>query len=134
MNKSARTFHLFSDETRLRILMLLGEGELFVCQIMAVLGISQPLVSRNLALMRDAGLVDERREKKLVFYSLKKNLIPPLGKLIAIMKDELREDPVILRDREVLADCRDFQKRKGECDMKTFLEYVQKRRMMKKAS
>lgn len=114
--------------------MLLGEGELFVCQIMAVLGVSQPLVSRNLALMRDAGLVDERREKKLMFYSLRKNPASPLGKLISIMKSELREDPVFLRDREVLADCRDFQKRKGECDMKTFLEYVEKRRLMKKAS
>jgi ArsR family transcriptional regulator len=127
MKNMARMFQLFSDETRLRILMLLAADELFVCQIMAVLGVSQPLVSRNLAMLRDAGILDERKDKKLVFYSLKKGLKGPASRVMNILKSELLDDDTFRRDREVLADCKEFQRRAGACDMKTFLEYMRKK-------
>jgi ArsR family transcriptional regulator len=128
MKNEARIFKLLSDETRLRTLMLLARGELFVCQIMAVLGISQPLVSRNLALLAGAGLLEERREGKLVFYSLKKDLPPILKGIISILRAELRGDPVFAADMRALETCKDFLKRTGKCDMKTFLAFMERQR------
>ncbi len=59
-----------SDETRLRILKLLAQRELCVCELEAVLGMTQSRVSTNLAILRNAGLVRDRRDGRWVFYSL----------------------------------------------------------------
>jgi ArsR family transcriptional regulator, arsenate/arsenite/antimonite-responsive transcriptional repressor len=59
-----------SDETRLRILKLLAQRELCVCELEAVLGMTQSRVSTNLALLRSAGLVRDRRGGRWVYYSL----------------------------------------------------------------
>lgn len=129
MKNMARTFHLFSDVTRLRILMLLTRGELFVCKIMAVLGVSQPLVSRNLAMLRDAGIVEERKDGKLVHYRLKKDLRPPVKDIIKIMKAGLGDDETFLADLRTLEECNAFQSRSGGvCDMNTFLAFMEKKR------
>lgn len=64
-------FRAFADPTRLRILNLLGEQkELCVCDLRAALGESQPKVSRHLAVLRRAQLVEARREGKWIYYSL----------------------------------------------------------------
>lgn len=63
-------FRLFADPTRLGILSALSGGELCVCDLGLVLGMSQSAVSHQLALLRAARLVKNRREGKTVFYSL----------------------------------------------------------------
>lgn len=63
-------FRAFADETRLRILSLLAEGELCVCDLCSVLGEIQPKISRHLATLRRAGLVRVRREGKWKHYAL----------------------------------------------------------------
>jgi ArsR family transcriptional regulator len=131
MRKTSDVFKLFSNETRLRTLMLLTREELCVCQVMAVLGVSQPLVSRNLAILADAGLLTERRDGKLVFYVLKKNLEAPLNKIVKILKDELKTDDVFLKDLGTVDDCQEFQKKSGKCDMKTFLRFMEERRKIR---
>lgn len=128
MKKVLRILKLLSDETRLRIVMILMRRELCVCQIMAVLGISQPLISRNLALLDDAGLLNERREGKLVFYSLKKDLPRFIARLIKSIDAELKDDKITLVDLETLKDCYEYQKKSGRCDMKTFLAFMDERR------
>jgi ArsR family transcriptional regulator len=65
-----RLFKIFSDPTRLRILSALSNGELCVCDLGTVLGMSQSAVSHQLAVLRAARLVRHRREGKAVFYSL----------------------------------------------------------------
>jgi ArsR family transcriptional regulator len=55
-----RVFKALSDETRIRMLYLLSEGELCVCEIMQALEISQTRASRNLGILRDAGLLQDR--------------------------------------------------------------------------
>lgn len=65
-----RVFRAFSDRTRLRILNLLRSGEICVCDIVGVLGLSQPLVSRHLAYLRQAGLVLGRKEGLWIHYRL----------------------------------------------------------------
>ncbi len=119
---------MLSDTTRLRIIMLLSKKELCVCQIMGVLGISQSLVSRNLNLMDAAGFLGERREGKLVFYSLNENMPAVASKIIASLKETLRRDKVLGEDLKSLIDCQEFQKKKGKCDMKTFKDFMSNRR------
>ena len=68
MNKLVSFLKIISDETRLRILLLLMEQELCVCEICEVLEISQPKVSRHLARMREAGFVRDDRQGQWVFY------------------------------------------------------------------
>ncbi len=58
-----------ADPTRLRILKMLEGGELCVCQLIAVLELSQSTVSKHLFLLKMGGLVKERREGKWVHYS-----------------------------------------------------------------
>jgi ArsR family transcriptional regulator len=63
-------FKGFADPTRIRILSVLAAGELCVCDIVDLLGLPQPLVSRHLAYLRRAGLVEATREWKYAHYRL----------------------------------------------------------------
>jgi len=63
-------FRAFSDRTRLRILHMLRNGELCVCQIVDVLGVPQPKTSRHLAYLRRAGLVVARKDGQWAYYKL----------------------------------------------------------------
>ena len=64
-------FRLLSDDTRIRLLMLLqSEGELCVCELSHALALSQPKISRHLAQLRDSGLVKTRRAGQWMYYRL----------------------------------------------------------------
>lgn len=63
-------FRLLSDETRLKILMLLTEGERNVTSLCEQLGLPQPTVSHHLGLLRMSNLIANRRNGKQVFYGL----------------------------------------------------------------
>lgn len=65
-----RLFKGFADPTRLRILNVLVPGELCVCDIVELLGLPQPAVSRHLAYLRRSGLVEASREWKYAHYRL----------------------------------------------------------------
>ncbi len=108
--------------------MLLTEKELCVCQLMGVLGISQPLVSRNLSLLSNSGLLSERRDGKLIFYTLKRQLPDFASMVITMIKSELRNSETFRHDLKSLKECNEFQKKTGKCDMKTFLAYMEKKR------
>ena len=71
MLQPVQLFKLLSDETRSAIMMLLREsGELCVCDICAVTADSQPKISRHMAMLRESGMVIDRREGKWVHYRL----------------------------------------------------------------
>ena len=67
---SASLFRLLGDEARLRILRLLDAERLNVTELTSILGIAQSGVSRHLGLLKDAGLVDERRDAGFTFFRL----------------------------------------------------------------
>jgi ArsR family transcriptional regulator len=69
-DKQSRFFKALADETRLRIVKLLGIREMCVCEVMVALGLTQPTASHHLGLLENAGLVKDRKEGKWVFYSL----------------------------------------------------------------
>lgn len=131
MKAVASIFKLFSDVTRLRTLMLLSRAELCVCQIMGVLGVSQPLVSRNLSMLNNSGLLDERRSGKLVFYRLRKKLDEPYATVVRLVKGLTKGDEIFRIDLDSLEECMEYQKKAGSCDMKTFLEFMEKQRVRK---
>jgi ArsR family transcriptional regulator len=66
----SRLFKALADEDRVRIVALLTHGELCVCHLEAALGQSQPSVSRHLAALRSAGVVESRRDGNWVYYRL----------------------------------------------------------------
>jgi ArsR family transcriptional regulator, arsenate/arsenite/antimonite-responsive transcriptional repressor len=66
----SRLFKALGDETRLRIVALLSHGELCVCHMEEALRLSQPKVSRHLATLRAAGVVEPRRDGAWVHYRL----------------------------------------------------------------
>lgn len=65
-----KLFRALGDETRLRIVALLAHGELCVCHLERALDLSQPNVSRQLGVLRAAGIVDARRDGPWMYYSL----------------------------------------------------------------
>jgi len=69
-DKQSRFFKALADETRLRIVKLLGVREMCVCEVMVALSLTQPTASHHLGLLENAGLVKDRKEGKWVFYSL----------------------------------------------------------------
>ena len=121
---TVKLMKLFSDATRLRILMLIARKELCVCQIMGVLCISQPLISRNLAILSNAGLIAERKEGKLVFYSLNREMPESYARVIDLLKEMTEGDSTFPGDLHALKECEEFQKKTGKCDMKTFREFM----------
>ncbi len=66
----SRLFRALGDETRLRIVALLAHGELCVCHIENALELSQPNASRQLGILKMAGIVDSRRDGTWVYYKL----------------------------------------------------------------
>lgn len=76
----------FADPTRIRILSVLGAGELCVCDIVELLELPQPTVSRHLAYLRRSGLVEATREWKFAHYRLAEPKDAVHRKLIACVR------------------------------------------------
>jgi len=73
--KADQFFKILGDLTRLRVLVLLSrDGELCVCELTHALGETQPKISRHLALLREAGIVLDRRQGQWVYYRLNPKL------------------------------------------------------------
>lgn len=76
MNIDANSFFsALSNEIRLRCLMLLQlQGELCVCELTHALNLSQPMISRHLALLRSTGIVSDRRAGQWIYYQVNPQL------------------------------------------------------------
>lgn len=66
----AELFKIFGDTTRIKILYVLSENEMCVCDIAALLGMNQSAISHQLRILKQSRLVKFRRDGKSVFYSL----------------------------------------------------------------
>jgi ArsR family transcriptional regulator len=64
------TFKALSDETRLKILTLLKDGETCVCDIAETLGMTQPNISFHLSMLKESGLINDRKNGRWIHYSL----------------------------------------------------------------
>ncbi|MEM8985606.1 MAG: metalloregulator ArsR/SmtB family transcription factor [Pseudomonadota bacterium] len=105
LDQTLGVFRAAGEETRLRILTLLSNGELTVTELTQILGQSQPRVSRHLKVLNDAGLVERYREGSWVFYRLGEAGASP--SVASVLSDTLRRlaasgDRIVARDAERL--------------------------------
>lgn len=103
MNQLTDFFKVLSDETRLRIVALLAQEDLCVCEMCGVLGLSQPKVSKHLAKLRDMDFVTDERKEQFIFYSLKIE-DEALAKMIKNIIDNIEKYPQLKVDSERLVD------------------------------
>ena len=92
----AAMFKALSDETRLRIFLLLGRDELCVCQIQIALAMSQTKISRHLTVLRHAGLVAARREGLWMYYSRRQPESPLCRSFIQQLTSQMESDPELM--------------------------------------
>ena len=103
MKEMVKVFKAVADPNRIRILKMLQQKKMCVCELSAVLGITQPSVSRHLSMLRDAGLVRDERNVQWIDYELcaeKINEYAPV--LMGHIRKWINEDPRISRDAGML--------------------------------
>ena len=101
-NKEYRIAFLFkalADQTRLRLINLIGDDEVCVCFFVEVLKINQPKISRHLAYLRRAGVVSARREGKWIHYRLVEPPEPHAANIFREVRAALPNDPAMKSDR-----------------------------------
>jgi ArsR family transcriptional regulator, arsenate/arsenite/antimonite-responsive transcriptional repressor len=93
-----------ADPSRVRILKLLEGGQLCVCQVTAVLALAPATVSKHLTALKTAGLVQQRRDGKWVYYRLAdRNFNAYAAPFLALLRTSLAGDPTVSEDMRVLA-------------------------------
>jgi ArsR family transcriptional regulator len=93
-------FKALADKTRLRILALLGNNEVCVCHLHDSLGLPQPTVSRHLAYLRRAGLVDVRRDGVWMHYQVSRSLEPAVQTVVNAAVEALTNVRTTAADRK----------------------------------
>jgi len=108
-------FKGFADPTRLRILNVLAAGELCVCDIVEILDVSQPTVSRHLAYLRRSGLVTATRDWKFAHYRLADATTLVHQRLVGCVAECFR-GIAALDDERARAEARVRDRRVAPCD------------------
>ena len=96
-------FQALGDTTRLRLLNLMDDQEICVCYFVEILGQSQPKISRHLAYLRRAGIVEARREGKWMHYRI---VMPPNIGATQVLRQTLawlKEEKAMMADRARLS-------------------------------
>ncbi len=96
-------FRGFADPTRLRLLNLLAVGELCVCDLVEILSLPQPLVSRHLTYLRRAGLVDVRRVGRFAYHRLATPRGPVHEGLLALLGRDVGAASPMAEERRTAA-------------------------------
>jgi ArsR family transcriptional regulator len=94
----APLFAALADRTRLRLLNLIGGREVCVCYLVEVLRLGQPKISRHLAYLRNAGVVEARRDGKWMHYRLERTDDPAMASVLDAVFESFK------LDREMQAD------------------------------
>ena len=89
-------FAALSDETRLRIYLLLSKGELCVCELTAVLDMEQSRISHSLRILKEAGVIGSRREGKWIIYFAEPDMIK--SRIIRVLISELHPPAADLKN------------------------------------
>lgn len=92
-------FKALADNTRLRLIHLLGDDELCVCSCVEVLKTNQPKISRHLAYLRRAGLVAARRDGKWTHYRLTQPSDTHAARIFSELRARLANEPQMQSDR-----------------------------------
>ncbi|GAB1354985.1 MAG TPA: metalloregulator ArsR/SmtB family transcription factor [Candidatus Rifleibacterium sp.] len=101
MKETLNTLKVLAEESRLRIFMALNDHELCVCQIVVLLGLAASTTSKHLALMYQAGVIDQRKVGRWAYYRVSKTW-KQQHRLSEWLVDELADSEKIAADRERL--------------------------------
>lgn len=88
--KAVALFHALSDETRLALLDRLKDGEQCVCELTDAMKAAQSRLSFHLKVLKDAGLVEDRREGRWMYYSLNSQALEELEDLVNALKKAVK--------------------------------------------
>ncbi|MBD3236893.1 MAG: metalloregulator ArsR/SmtB family transcription factor [Candidatus Eisenbacteria bacterium] len=103
MNELLRVARALGDPNRVRAFLALEKRELCACQLIELLGLAPSTVSKHMAVLKHAGLVDSRKSGRWVHYRCTgKRAVPAVREAIAWAHRSLRHDPQITRDRRRL--------------------------------
>lgn len=114
MNELVVTARAFADPTRVRILAALRGGEWCVCELSDALGITQSTLSTHLQVIREAGLVETRRDGKWIYYAVSAGADQLLESVFGFFAKHVKDDATIRRDRQQLA-ARLKERKGGAC-------------------
>lgn len=87
-----------SDENRVRALMILADGELCVCQIIEMLGLAPSTVSKHMSILRQAGLVETRKEGRWIYYRLADDEVKKTSEILGWLQRHLKKNKRISDD------------------------------------
>jgi len=93
-----------ADETRVRVLLTLQRGELCVCQIVKFAGLATSTVSKHMSILKQARLVESRKEGRWMYYRLADDSAPAaVQQALAWVSQSLAKDPQVVLDRQRIA-------------------------------
>ncbi|MBN1154287.1 winged helix-turn-helix transcriptional regulator [candidate division KSB1 bacterium] len=96
-----RLFKSLSDKNRIRILKMLEERPLCVCEIKSILGLATSTTSKHLSILKDAQLIFEQKEHKWVNYHLNRaSQHVYIKAILPLIRSWLNDDPIILKDKQ----------------------------------
>jgi DNA-binding transcriptional ArsR family regulator len=104
-------FQVIGPAARLQILLAIGEGEVCVCHLEAMLGLRQAALSQHLMALREAGVVSDRREGRFIFYHLAE------PRLLGVLRQmaELQGLPLPDLAPSPACECPNCSKQRDEC-------------------
>ena len=100
MKSEIKVFKALSDPNRLRIIKMLEVSKMCVCEITSLIKLAPSTISKHLSLLKDAGLIEDSKKGKWVYYNLspQKNVTDYLS----FIKTRINDDETILKDREIV--------------------------------
>lgn len=102
MKNTLNLIKILAEESRLRIFLALHDQELCVCQIVALLGLAASTTSKHLALMYQAGIIDQRKDGRWAYYSVSSDWRKSNTRLDDWLLGELKDSARVLADAERL--------------------------------
>ncbi len=103
MEEKVKVFKALSDVNRLRILKILQEKSLCVCEIKEVLKLANSTVSQHLSILKEVGFIVESKDGKWVNYKINSNPSNPMvASIIAMLIYWLKDEPIIAKDLEII--------------------------------
>ena len=88
LTRAARWFHALSDETRLGIVRKLAAGERCVCDLQDALDAAQSRLSFHLKVLKEAGLVSDRKQGRWAYYSLNPEVLDAMGEFLGSVRPD----------------------------------------------
>src|SRR5918999_4732649 len=109
-----RALKALADPLRLRIFAAVAEEELTVGEVQDVVDSVQSSVSRNLAILRDAGFVQDRKEGTSVFFPARRNMPDAARELVNSLQFRLADIPELKQDQARLEECRRRRRQRSQ--------------------